>query len=73
LGRPLIQIQMDKGIPKENLIRNSWYQGEGRFIGDIAYWNGEIFVGLGISFGIYTADISKYGEKGFSPYKLLER
>jgi hypothetical protein len=62
-------------IPRDSLQRFHWYEGSGRFEGvpECAMWTGEHFVGLGFSFGEWTAEEADYGERGFEPTRAVMR
>jgi hypothetical protein len=69
-------LDRTKVIPKEDLIDNAFYIGEGRFCGNpqVAMWNEsrQQFVGFGYSFGHYETDYAVYGERGFDPIRKVE-
>ena len=64
-------------IKEEDLIDGAYYIGDGRFLGldkCVAFWNLERkqFVGLGTAFGYFEANTAIYGDRGFTPIKLVE-
>ena len=64
-------------INEEDLIDGEYYIGDGRFLGldkCVAIWNKERkqFIGLGYAWGHYEANIAEYGDRGFTPIKLVE-
>lgn len=67
--KPVAQV---KAIPLADLT-SGWYQGEGWFIGGIAYWTAdeEVFVGLDYAFGRIGDKRCNYGEMKFMPTKKL--
>ena len=56
-------------MKKDELQIGKWYVGEGRFTGDIALWNGKVFIGLTLTMGDFGETRADYGIKGFSPIK----
>jgi hypothetical protein len=58
-------------LNQDELEIGKWYVGESRFTGDIALWNGMVFIGLTYSMGDFGESRANYGIKGFSPIKEL--
>ena len=56
---------------KDDLIVGRFYVGQGRFIGDIALWDGNYFLGFQNKFGGYFEVSAEFGETGFTPEKEL--
>ena len=61
----------EEWIPKKDLVPHRTYLGEGRFLGQVGYWDGEVFHGLQYKFGQVLNTSAKYGARGFSPLALM--
>jgi len=61
-------------MKQKDLIAGCFYFGEGRFVGNIAMWTGNLFCGFANKWGLYTETSALYGEFGFSPeYKIIRK
>lgn len=58
-------------IPEDKLQPYAWYYGDGR-LGPIAKWNGNVFLGINYEWGQDTISTMTYGNKGFSPYHVID-
>lgn len=65
---------MLKQLPKEKLIKDRWYLGRGRN-SNIAYWDGQVFITLGLEMNIPRIKIEEYyteKEGCFQPFHLID-
>jgi hypothetical protein len=58
-------------IPEDQLIIGEFYYGKGRFVKNIALWDGQMFHGFQCKFSQYMNTGAYYGERGFSPLKHI--
>ena len=61
----------EEQIPQKDLVPYRTYLGEGRFLSQVGYWDGEVFQGLQRELGIILNSSLDYGDNGFSPLALM--
>lgn len=63
------EIEADRGvvIPEDQLIPGQFYAGVGRFVRDIALWDGKKFHGYTYEWGKCAPTTAVYGALGFDP------
>ena len=59
-------------MKKEDLIKGKYYKGIGRFIGDIALWDGQEFIGFQVKYNEYQETWANFGPQGFTPTEELK-